>query len=416
MHDRRRLDEVHRYEWVYGLIDADRSVRAAALTRHRSLIDRWRPGTASGTLVDLAGAFVAARYDADTRRWDDYRRFAPYTVLFLQWELRFPTEWRNGWPYSPWSAKEGILAAFYAGGATPETGAALVDLLLATVHRWQRCQDRWYWRLARRLDSPDLRSRLAAAAGDVDDRTQLRARFVLWVLDHPEERVSSAAWRRWLRSVGRPVTVPAAASDLAAMEPAAVASMLADLAPADVARVLEGLHAGPAARILAAMNPVELAARAVELMDVRMAARALKSMDQPTAVGMLAAMDPSAAAARFPGSSRPELLLLMDTDAAVARLRAMTPVAAGQRLDSLPPSRGAALLARMEPAFAVQALAAMGWWGPKRTLSHMPSEVAAALLAQLRSDVATSARQDLDFELPVELTAGQEIASPPSQV
>jgi flagellar motility protein MotE (MotC chaperone) len=89
----------------------------------------------------------------------------------------------------------------------------------------------------------------------------------------------------------------------------------------------------------------------------------------------------------------------MDTDSAVARLRAMTPAAAGRRLNYLSPDRAAILLAWMEPAFAVHALAGMGWWGPKRILTRMPPEIAADLLAQLRSDTPSGARQDLDFNL-----------------
>ncbi len=253
-------------------------------------------------------------------------------MLFLHWELRFPAEWRDGWLHSPWSEKEAILKTFCVRGATPQTGPALADLLIAAVSRVQRCQDRWYWRVARRIVSPQLRGRLEAAAEGAGERTRLRARFVLWVLDHPDEGTGSAAWRRWLRSEGRPVMLPVAALGLADMKPAAAASLLADLAPADLARVLEGLHAGPAARILQQIQPIERAARAVELMDARMAARALKVMDLPAAAGVLAAMDPPAAAARFPGPSRAQLLLLMGTDAAVARLRAMTPTAAGERL------------------------------------------------------------------------------------
>jgi hypothetical protein len=399
MQDRHGFDDLSRYEWVHELIDARPGIRAVALARHRSLMGEARTGARSGTLVDLVSTFTKLRYDVGARDPRGYQRLAGYGVLFLRWELLFPAEWREGWPYSPWTGKEGVLETFCAGGPTPQTGPALADLLIAAVSREQRCQDRWYWRLARRIDTPQLRARLETTAEGAGERTRLRAQFVLWVIDHPGEGTGSAAWRRWLRSEGRPVMLPVAALGLADMNPAAAALMLADLAPADLARVLEGLHAGPAARMLQQMHPVELAARAVELMDARMAARALKAMDRPTAAGVLAAMDPPAAAARFPGPSRAQLLVLMEADAAVARLRAMTPTAAGERLDHLPPAKAGALLMRLDPAFAVGALAAMGWWGPFRTLSQMPPEVATTLITQLRSDPVARERRDLDFEL-----------------
>lgn len=391
--------DLSRYGWVYELIDDRPGIRAVALARHRSRMHAAYAGVRSGTLVDLVSAFTGRWIGADAVDPQAHERLAAYGVLFLQWELRFPAEWREGWPYSPWSEKELVLKTFCMRGPTPPTGPALADLLLAAVSRVQRCQDRWYWHLARGIETAQLRTRLEMAADSAGERARLRARFVLWVLDHPDGGTGSAAWRRWLRAEGRPVTLPVAALGLAEMKPSAAASTLADLATADLARVLEGLHAGPAAKILQQIQPTELAARAVELMDARMAARALKAMDPPAAAGVLAAMDPPAAAARFPGPSRAQLLLLMDTGAAVARLRAMTPAAAGQRLDYLPPAQAAALLMQLGPAFAVGAMAGMGWWGPKRTLSQMPPDLAATLLTRLRSDAAAQGRRDLDFEL-----------------
>ena len=55
-----------------------------------------------------------------------------------------------------------------------QKGVPLVFVAEATVF-----QDRWYWRLARRLDSPQLRARLEAAAEDAEERTRLRAAGVV---------------------------------------------------------------------------------------------------------------------------------------------------------------------------------------------------------------------------------------------
>lgn len=178
-------------------------------------------GELNGTLADLVRGFCESVYGSDGQRGRNSRLFAPYALLFLRWEQRFPAEWRTGWHRSPWTTKEWILETFYVLGPAPETVSQLADLLLATVQRWHHCQDRRYWRLARRLDNP------AAVA----------------------------------------------------------ASILMDLAPADVARVLESLEPAPAGRILEAVHPIEFAASAVGLMDVRLAARALKTMDMPAAAG-----------------------------------------------------------------------------------------------------------------------------------
>jgi hypothetical protein len=148
MTDRPDFGDFGRYGWVFELIDARPGVRAGALARHRSLMGAALADGRSGTLVDLLSAFIRYSYDADAVDPRTYGLLAGYGVLFLQWELRFPAEWRGGWPYSPWSAKEAVLETFCVRGPTPQTGPALADLLIAAVSRVQRGQDRWYWRLA----------------------------------------------------------------------------------------------------------------------------------------------------------------------------------------------------------------------------------------------------------------------------
>lgn len=340
------LLELCRYDWVYELIDADPAVRASALARHNALLDEWQGyGESSGTLLDLVTSFSG--WWRASRQPD----LAPYALLFLQWELRFPEEWRDSWCNSPWSAKEGVLKAFCGDGPTPQTAAPLEDLVIGTVRRVQRCQDRWYWRLARVIDSPSLRARLVEAGHDDEERTRLRARYLLWLMDHPAANINSAGWRRWLRSEGRPLAHPVAALDLAAMKPAAAAAELVDLAPPDLARVLESLHAGPAARIITAIRTVGPAVRAIELMDGRMAARALKAMEPHHAAAVLSAMTPAAAAARYPGPSR-EILMCLDTFTAVAQLRAMPPSTAIRRLSYLPREKAMALVRHLDREIA----------------------------------------------------------------
>jgi hypothetical protein len=53
----------------------------------------------ANTLHGMVGKFRAARWAGDL---DDFRRLAPYAVLFLQWEAQFPEQWRSAGPWSPW--------------------------------------------------------------------------------------------------------------------------------------------------------------------------------------------------------------------------------------------------------------------------------------------------------------------------
>ncbi|MGN9813586.1 hypothetical protein ACTMSW_30090 [Micromonospora sp. BQ11] len=313
------------YDWVWELIDDDPDVRVEAVARHSVLLRLHSWNERNGTLTDLVGDFLAASRLAAP----DAAGLLPYALLFLDWENRHPDEWRHaGWLWSPWSTKEAVLHRLAVDRAVTDA-PALTERLLTAVRRRQRCQDRWYWRLARALDGPDLRERLRGivreATGKGDERTRLRALFVLWLLDHPGETTDSRSWRRWLRGVARPVTEPRPARELEAMPAAEAALLLAGLAPADLARVLEGLHAGPAMRIVAALGIP--AAGAVALMDARMAAKILNIMDLPLAVRLLMAMPAEAAATRVPGDGQ-EVLRVMRRAVAEGRLapQAVDPV------------------------------------------------------------------------------------------
>lgn len=402
----RDLGNLDRYVWAHELADDRPAVRAQALARHHGLMDQafrhWHGGMRTGTLADPVRVFTSLTPPSWSRRPsthdpEDYARLAPYGLLFLRWEERFPVEWRSaGWVFSPWSAKEAVLGAFCAGPPEPVTAMALEDLLIAAVRRPQRCQDRWYWRLARRLDTPRLRGRLADA-GTESETARLRAGFALWLLEHPDESTGSAAWLRWRRSRGCPVTEPAPAAELEQMKPGTAAALLAGLPAPDAARVLEGLHAGPAARIAAHLDTAGQAAPATELMDILMAARMIGAMDHGAAARLLAAMAPAAAAARLTGPNLTQRLADMDPSAARAVLQAMSPEAAGQRIEWLRPfEAAAALLQPMDPGFAAGVLAAMSGHGPEPVLLAMPPDIAGKFLARLRKDPVAGKRWNLD--------------------
>lgn len=385
------------YVWVHDLIAVNDDARDAALVRHRALLWRWHSDSLTGTLADPVRAFTewsSPLTDADLHRLE------PYAVLFLQWEARFPQLWRENWIFSPWSAKEGVLGTFVRRGvAAPQTQTALEDLLIGAVHRVQRCQDRWYWRLARRVDSPRLRARLRQAAEHADEVVRLRARYVLWLIEHPDEPVDSRTWRRWRRTVGVPVTVPCSASELAALPATEAAAMLVGLSTMELAAVFEASEAGPAARIAAAIQDTAVVARAVQVMDARTAARMLRVMPQPLAAELLTVMPPEMAAVRFPPPQCDQVLRLMPAAQAVVRLAAMSPKIAGDHLRRLPKTEAADFVMVMDPAAAAQALAAMAdWWEPGRILASMPEDIALAYIARIPAKDRDHARWTLEMQ------------------
>jgi hypothetical protein len=308
-------------------------------------------------------------------------------VLFLRWESAFPDECgRAGWRDGPWEFKAGVLSAFSVRGPVAGTGPALEDLVLAAIHRRQHCHDRGYVPLARRMDGPVLRARLRDAAAHDEEQTRLRAGYLLWLLDHPDAGVRPSNWRRWVRTVARPLTDPRPAADLAAMRPADAVTLLAGRSPDALAAVLNGLEAGPAARLLTAATSATtttVLAAAVAGMDADLAARLLRVTPGPLAAELLSAMAPADAARRFPGHRGSDVLVHMDTEAAVTRLSRMPPVIAGRRLEHLPAARKADLLARMDAAAAAHALEGMGWWTPAEALLAMPPDVALGLLERM---------------------------------
>ncbi len=145
------------------------------------------------TLYSVAGDFGWACWYSDR----DETEFAPYAVLFLRWEAEFPEEWRAGAPWSPWGLKQRVLRGFSRVGALGWE-KELTDLLMGAVGRAQRCEDRWYAALARRLDGAELRSRLADAEASPDPVVRLRAGYVGLVLDDRSMAVSLASWKRWV--------------------------------------------------------------------------------------------------------------------------------------------------------------------------------------------------------------------------
>ena len=237
------------HAWVFDLVESDARRRHAALDRHRRLLDAalegrarmnqvWaeagapapiRPPSAAaaweraqaayetnwnqtvfgpieaflaapGELTDGLAAQHAARTVGDAGADPDaYERLTPYALLFLQWEALHPAEWRAAGraAWSPWTTKELVLARLARGGVPAGHRSAVADLVVLALRRDYRCKDWRYAAVARHVDGPVFRRRV----GDHTDDAVAgpRARFLLYLLDHPGEPVTRTSWRRWER-------------------------------------------------------------------------------------------------------------------------------------------------------------------------------------------------------------------------
>lgn len=190
--------------WVFDLISPDDAVRAAARRRNQAVIAGasealrrynkvWtRPDSVplahafvretERTLKGLVSAFCSAE-DPQVRA-----RYAPYAVLYLQWEERYPAELAESWMWSIWTAKEVVLRNLHRQGVPPELGPEIADLIVAALHRPYRCKD---WRYASLLHQVAPVERIVT----IDDD---RARFALHVVRNPAVNVTRATYPRWL--------------------------------------------------------------------------------------------------------------------------------------------------------------------------------------------------------------------------
>lgn len=123
----------------------------------------------------------------------------PYALLYLRWEALFPDEW---FAYAKgWGTKQ-VLLSLFTRGSNDVPGSVvdqLIDLVVLAARREHRCEDVGYARLARVLDRPHLRARLAAVAEQPIEPARLRAGYLLWLLDHPDApHPKKSQWLSWL--------------------------------------------------------------------------------------------------------------------------------------------------------------------------------------------------------------------------
>jgi hypothetical protein len=76
--------------------------------------------------------------------------------------------------------------------------AKLTDLVEVVVLRAYRCKDREYARVARAVDSADLRGRLGRAADSDSPWARIHAGYVLWLLDRPDLPNTRHVWQTWV--------------------------------------------------------------------------------------------------------------------------------------------------------------------------------------------------------------------------
>jgi len=212
-------DSAGDHAWVFDLVESDARRRHAALERHRRLLEAALEGRARMNAVWAAAGVpaptrppsVAAAWEraqvAYESHWDQtvlgpvqaflaarvpdaYARLTRYALLFLEWEALQPAEWREAGraAWSPWTAKELILARLAREGVPAGHRSAVADLVVLALRRDYRCKDWRYAAVARHVDGDRLRRRV----GDGP-----RARFVLHLLDHPAEPVTRTSWHRW---------------------------------------------------------------------------------------------------------------------------------------------------------------------------------------------------------------------------
>src|SRR5690348_16286121 len=168
-------------------------------------------------------------------------RLAAGALSFLQLEATAPEQWRvMRWPCSPWTLKAGTLRTFRRIDPAAVPAAPLRALIVGAVARRQHCQDHLYWQLARTLDGAELRTGLGIAAAEGTESTRLRAGFLQWLLDNPDQHTDGRGWRRWLRTYGQPMPAPVAQrlaghghGALRGMAEPVAAAILERMSPAD---------------------------------------------------------------------------------------------------------------------------------------------------------------------------------------
>jgi hypothetical protein len=217
-----------RLGWTFGLVADDPAERAAALVHlaeaRRKVADAlgrfnemWRLTRPLGTQEQYREpAFVQAQrmyHQAQKHSLPDglwgrpaSRDLAtwpglPYALLFLEWEARYPREWTHH--AKAWGTKQGLIRDVAFAHQEEAVKGKLTDLVEIVVNRAYRCKDREYVRVARAVDSADLRGRLDRAVESDSPWARCQAGYVLWLLDRPDMPNTPHVWRAWVARLRR---------------------------------------------------------------------------------------------------------------------------------------------------------------------------------------------------------------------
>ncbi|MFF9908957.1 hypothetical protein [Streptomyces sp. NPDC013457] len=222
-----------RLGWAFDLIADDPAARAAALAHlAKSRRNAWDALERSNELWQLTlpmgteeqyreSAFKRAREEYyDVRRhclpdalWEGTSGVGitswpglPYALLFLEWEALYPQEWTEH--AKAWGTKQTLIRRLAVPGHNETVRERLTSLVEVVVRRAYRCKDREYVRVARAVDSEDLRRRLGEAVHSDNPWARLHAGYLLWLLDRPQVPNTRHVWRTWLASASGEQAAP----------------------------------------------------------------------------------------------------------------------------------------------------------------------------------------------------------------
>lgn len=195
-----------RRSWAHGCLRGSDERRARALAEFNEV---WLHEGSAGS--EAVARWCAERYRRlPDALWeyvpvDSYAQWGglKYLLLYLEWESRYPDEWMAN--AKSWGTKGGGLRDLTR--ALPYLPDEIVDrlarLVCLAVRREHRVEDVRYAILARAIGDGRLRPMLAEIAGDADEKIRLRARYLMWLLDHPElPTPKRGQWMAWLKGQG----------------------------------------------------------------------------------------------------------------------------------------------------------------------------------------------------------------------
>jgi hypothetical protein len=218
-----------RLGWTAGLVADDPAVRLRA--RRRLVVMQRLKFAALRRYNEVFGRRDHPEYEARVAHYQLRQSFCfpdglgrkeplgtsaclPYLIRYLEWEVRYPDEWYA--TAKDWSAKEVLLRHLTREFADLPVAAKrrLIELIVLVIRREYHVEDVSWARLARAVDLPEFRERLAALDDGSSTVPAKRARFLLWLQDHPEAPQLQRSY--WHHGRYPPAAAPARQADVTA--------------------------------------------------------------------------------------------------------------------------------------------------------------------------------------------------------